>query len=427
MNDQVVETTSQGWLSRIVESIKAVVVGLALFVVSFPLLWWNEGRAVQTFQSLTEGAGAVVSVANDKVEPGREGQLVHVSGRASTDEVLRDPTFGVSANALRLAREAEMYQWVEHVKTETKKKAGGGEETTKTYTYEREWKTSHVDSSDFKERAGHTNPKGMPATSDSWQAERVLLGAFQLAGEQVGRIDAEEHLEVTSDMLAPAAKPAAVAKAPKGKKGKKPKTAKAAKAATGPAHTIVRGGIYLGKNSDEPAVGDVRLSFTKVPPTIVSVVAAQQGQSFAAYQTKAGDALSLLEVGEHTAAGMFEEAQSDNAVLTWILRLVGFALMAIGLYVLFKPLAVVADVLPLLGDVLRMGLGFIAVSLALPFSLLTIAMAWLFYRPVLGVILLVSGVLALTLVKVTAMKKKAAALAPAMQPPAPPPQAAAAG
>jgi len=50
--DQVTEVTREGWFSRIVGSLKSVLVGLVLFLASFPLLWWNEGRAVQTARSL---------------------------------------------------------------------------------------------------------------------------------------------------------------------------------------------------------------------------------------------------------------------------------------------------------------------------------------------------------------------------------------
>src|SRR5437763_1909546 len=46
----------QGYGSRLIESIKGVVFGVVLFVVSIPLLWWNEGRAVQTARSLREVA-----------------------------------------------------------------------------------------------------------------------------------------------------------------------------------------------------------------------------------------------------------------------------------------------------------------------------------------------------------------------------------
>src|SRR4051812_752026 len=50
------EHSSQSWGSRLLESIKSVLIGLVLFVVAFPLLFWNEGRAVHTAKCLAEGS-----------------------------------------------------------------------------------------------------------------------------------------------------------------------------------------------------------------------------------------------------------------------------------------------------------------------------------------------------------------------------------
>ena len=47
-DDRFTEVTQQSWFSRITGAVKGILVGLVLFVVSFPLLFWNEGRAVQT-------------------------------------------------------------------------------------------------------------------------------------------------------------------------------------------------------------------------------------------------------------------------------------------------------------------------------------------------------------------------------------------
>lgn len=70
------ETTSQGWLSRIWESIQGVIVGLILFLIAFPILFWGEGRAVQRAKGLAAGKSQVVSVSADKVDPANEGKLV---------------------------------------------------------------------------------------------------------------------------------------------------------------------------------------------------------------------------------------------------------------------------------------------------------------------------------------------------------------
>src|SRR5881394_3204046 len=97
--DQFTEVVSTSWLSRIGGSIVGVLFGIVFAVAAVPLLWWNEGRAVQTYESLKEGAAAVVEARADVISPATAGKLVHVSGLATTQEVLRDPTFGVSAQA----------------------------------------------------------------------------------------------------------------------------------------------------------------------------------------------------------------------------------------------------------------------------------------------------------------------------------------
>ncbi len=444
MADQIVETSSTGWGSRLLQSLKGVVVGLVLFVAAFPVLWWNEGRAVQTYESLKEGAGAVVSVGADEVVRANEGRLVHVSGRAVTDQTLVDPTFGISAKALVLERKSEMYQWVETVSTSKRKKLGGGEETVKTYSYSKDWRDRLVESSEFKEPAGHQNPREMGVESWSARAHPVTVGAFTLGDALVDRIDAREPIEVTESMIQSGAAAVAqdeaprAAPAPKAQKGARgPKATKAALRAqpkhaaaragggaatarpSGPAfaapYRLDHGSIYLWKaDPAAPAVGDLRVSFAKVVPADVSIIAAQVGSTFAPYQTRAGDALQILRPGILTAPAMFRAEERDNAILTWILRLVGLLLMTAGIALVLRPLAVVADVLPFLGDILRLGLGLVAVAVALPLTLVTIAVAWLAHRPVVGVALLVTGVLAFVLVKAMAAKRRTAA-APAAQ------------
>ena len=98
--DSYTETTSQGWFSRLGDAIKGVLFGLLLAIVAFPLLFWNEGRAVRTAKSLAEGRGAVVAASAERLDPANEGKLVHVAGRARTEDTVADPLFGVQAPAI---------------------------------------------------------------------------------------------------------------------------------------------------------------------------------------------------------------------------------------------------------------------------------------------------------------------------------------
>lgn len=368
MLDSFTEVSHQSWGSRLIESIKGVLVGIAMFVGAIALLAWNEHRAVVTAKSLTEGQGLVVSVKADAVDPAHQNKLVHVTGQATTTETLSDPVFGATAQAIKLVRTVKMYQWKETKKTEKKKELGGGERTETTYTYAKEWDDEYHDSSHFRHGGGHQNP-AMKYRSDRFVAQVVTLGAFALTKDQIADIDAGEGLAATQDQLAKIADPALRAQA-----------------------KLEGADIYLAASAasspQQPGVGDLRVAFTVVKPTAVSLYAAQVGNSFAPFQTSAGNALSRLQIGTHTPEAMFAQAQSENAMLTWVLRGVGWLVMTIGLSLLFQPFVTFADVLPFLGNVLGFGVLLGSGVAAAGVSITTIAVAWIVVRPVLGVGLL---------------------------------------
>ena len=106
---------------------------------------------------------------------------------------------------------------------------------------------------------------------------------------------------------------------------------------------------------------------------------------------------------------MFENAQAENATLTWILRGVGLFIMWLGITLIFKPLVVIADVVPFIGNLLQMGIGAFALMFALPLTLITIAIGWISYRPVLGISLLAAAAAAFGLIYFLRRKKKPAA------------------
>ncbi len=382
MPDIVTETTSRGWLSRLGESIKSVLVGLVFFLLAFPLLFWNEGRAVRTARSLAEGAKLVVTVPADLPAPANDGKLVHTTGEATTKETLTDPEFGVAANALKLTRNVEMYQWREEKKSKTRKKLGGGEETVNTYEYRRDWSDQLIDSSEFKEPTGHGNPAELPVKPETLVASKVTLGGFTLPRSLVDRIDSAMPLAVDGSGL------------PAEMQGKAQPT---------------RGGYYVGAgNPSSPQIGDVRVSFEVVRPAPVSIVARQTGDSFEAYPTKAGDSLLMLREGTLSAGAMFEASQRENTTLTWILRVAGFFLMFLGLFLIFRPIAVVADLVPLIGTLFGAGIGIFAGLTAAVLSLVVIALAWLYFRPVLGIALLLLALVLLVGLVMLGRKRRAA-------------------
>lgn len=364
--DRFTEETHTSWGGRIKTSFTGIILGLVLFAGAFPLLFWNEGRAVKRDQTLKEGEGAVVSILPDRVDPANQGRLVHTSGTADTRQSLADTPFSVSLTALRLQRTVEMYQWKESRDTRTEKKTGGGEKKVTTYSYSRVWSASPINSSAFKRRSGHENPASMPFQSRTLNASDVTVGAFSLIPSMVREID--DWVPVPVDEAAPL--PSIL-----GAQGMR-----------------TDGGYYRGRDPGDPAIGDLRISFKAVFPGPVSLIAAQQGHSFGAYATGSGGSISLLQTGRHSAAEMFKTAHFHNRLLTWGIRAGGLLLMFIGLCMLLKPLSVFADVIPFVGNLIAAGTGLVAFVLALFFSMMVMGVAWVFYRPVLGISLMGTAV-----------------------------------
>jgi hypothetical protein len=373
MSDSYTEVSSESWFSRIGGAIKGVLFGLLLFIIAFPVLFWNEGRSVKTYKTLKEGGGAVVSVASESVDPANAGKLIHVTGKADMNATLKDPVFGVSTKALKLSRVVEMYQWEEKTEKKTKDKLGGGTETVTTYTYNKEWSGNLINSSSFKKSTEHQNPGAMPYESAQQVAPEVTLGAFVLSPSLVGKINNYEPFTVGGSTSIPEAL-----------KGKV---------------KLSGSGFYIGTDPAAPQIGDTRITFKVANPTEVSVIAKQAGKTFTPYATKAGGTIELLQTGVHTATEMIQKAQAENNMLTWILRLVGFVVMLAGLAMMLKPLSVVADVVPILGSIVGAGIGFIAFLISAVLSLTTIAIAWIIYRPLLAGLLIVAAVALVVVIK----------------------------
>ncbi len=371
-NDSYSEFSSQSWFSRIGESIKGILFGFILFIVAFPLLWWNEGRSVERYNSLKEGQGVVISVAADGLNPANNGKLIHTQGMAMTQETLTDDEFSISVSALKLQRLVSMYQWKEVEQSETHEEVGGTKTTKKTYTYTENWSRTPIDSTNFKKTAGHDNPP-MPYTDRVVQAQNVTLGAFKLNPSQVTRLSGEQDFSVQGVEL------------PNRMAGKKV--------------TVTESGFYLGDNPAQPKIGDLQISFKVLKPLNVSVVAQQQGNSFSAYQTQAGSDIDLLAMGLITVEEMFSAAQTENTVMTWAIRIGGFLMMWVGLSMILSPLSILAAVVPFLGDLVAMGTGILAFLVSLPCTMTVIAVAWIAYRPWLA-----GGLLAVALLALVAMK-----------------------
>lgn len=409
------ETTTTGYGARLKNSFGGISTGFIMLLAATALLWWNEGRAVKTQKMLDEAQGAYVEMKNiQKVDPQYEGKLVYATGPATTADSLADPILGVKDIALTIHRKVEYYQWVEHSRQEKRDKLGGGEETVTTYTYKKEWKEEPQESADFHDpQYKNSNFVLMNIGSATFTADSVTFGAYHLNNSQVAALPANRQLTPTIPIETmrmldqnvrqtyrsrnPATATTATAETIKsdtaGSVSKSDSTAKAATPQNGaPAIEFVHiagNTIYIGLSPmGTPAIGDVRITYTKAAPTNVSIMARVSGNTFANYKAKNGKSFSAIAAGTQTADEIIEGKQAAGGMWTWALRIFGVMLAIGGLKGIFGFLETILKVIPPLAGILGFGVRIVCSIVGFAWSLLVIALAWLFYRPLVGAALL---------------------------------------
>lgn len=355
MPDSYTDVTNTGFFSRMGGAIMGFLLGPVLVIAAIFLLSWNEGRAVQAIRGLGEVARVAIEASASAPSPSNNGKLVHVVGMAAATEAVSDPDLSVSFDKqVAVERHAEMYQWSEKKEEQTHDKLGGGQETVTTYTYSHVWSDTPINSSEFKHPEGHENPE-MPVRNTRYTAQDAKLGGYDLDKDTLGLIDLSTDLRPD---------------APDGW---------AASGAT----------LYKG-DSSAPKVGDMRVSYKGLPEgTKISVLAQQSNNGFARFTTSNGYGLQLAETGDQPISNMIAEKRSEESMLTWILRLVGFILIFAGLAMFLSPLSTFASIIPFLGSIARGAVGLAAFVAAVPITLVVIAIAWIAFRPLMGIGLLV--------------------------------------
>ena len=430
------ETTTTGYGTRVGNSFKAIGSGLLMFVLGTALLWWNEGRAVKTEKMLDEAGSAYVEMPNpEKKDASLEGELVCGTAMATTEDSLTDAQFGVGAKAIAIRRSVEYYQWVEHAQTKKEDKLGGKEVTTTTYTYSKQWVSSPIQSSSFHDPAYQNKNTVLTTVEDAEQyAENVSFGAYKLSESLIHSISSREGMDlaIAEDMLAqfdkttqaayerfygiqkgiqqpvqqsqPTPQPAipdsvrallsdsalAIIDSLQAVNDSIVKSMANAENKKDLQYVHQAGNVlYFGRVPGAPEVGDVRVTFEKVVPAKVTVMAVVDGDTFKPFKAKNGKRFQTLVMGKKSGDEIIDAEKEANNMILWFLRILGVMIVIGGLKGIFGFIQTILKVVPFIAGIFGWGVGLVCTVLGVVWSLIVIALAWLFYRPLLGISLLV--------------------------------------
>ena len=430
------ETTTTGYGTRVGNSFRAIGSGILLFVLGTALLWWNEGRAVKTEKMLDEAGSKYVEMENpNKKDASLEGELICGTAMATTEDSLTDAQFGVGAKAIALRRTVEYYQWVEHSQTKREDKLGGKEVATTTYTYSKQWVSSPIQSSEFHDPAYQNKNMVLTTVEEADQyAENVSFGAYKLPESLIHSISSREAMDLAlaEDLLAqfdkstqaayerfygvqksiqqPTQQPQQpVAQAiPDSIRALLPDSVKAALDSLQAVNDSINkqmanaenkkdlmyihqagNVLYFGRVPGSPEVGDVRVTFEKVVPAKVTVMAVVDGDTFKPFKAKNGKRFQTLVMGQKSGDEIIDAQKEANNMILWFLRILGVVMVIGGLKGIFGFIETILKVVPFIAGIFGWGVGLVCTVLGIVWSLIVIAIAWLFYRPLLGISLLV--------------------------------------
>lgn len=352
--------------NSVTDSLKNIVFGIVLFCASVPLLWWNEGRSINRTRVIHQAEQIIISTESEAIDPTKNGKLVHFFGKTSTPRILKDSLFGIEVNALKLQRIVEMYQWKEEISKERNENEKKETIEKNTHNYTKVWDSQLIPSDSFEYKENHINPPSKPIQDEISIATPINVGAFTLSEGYIDKLDKFTEISLSSDNFQ-----------------------KMNPSLQRRFHLTEK---YYGNSiePDNPKIGDVRVRFQVVLPYDVSVMGKQTGNSISAYPIE-NDRIELLSPGSLSGDEMFQEAHHENYLLKWGLRFAGFLCAWIGLALILSPLSLMLQSIPFIGSLLESGITLVSFLLSLTLSITTIAVAWMFYRPLIGGSVLLIG------------------------------------
>ena len=347
--------------------IKGFFGGFVIILIGISLLWFNESNNVKNIKAINKGRKVAIDIENSPVDIENNGKLVNINGPITilSGEII-DNEFNVAVETTKLIRKVEVYQWEEDEDED--------DDGYVTYTYSKVWSSNLINSSSFNESSSHQNPTFFPYENVTKIASQVKIGDFEISEYQKNMFNANAEVTNFEDAIIP--------------------------------DGYMQEGKYITNVGESLEIGDVRISFLYNDSTEASIIGKQDDNMLASYRTESGKDINMLKSGIYSASEMLDAIEAQNNLLKWILRFVGYLLIVSGFAAIFKPIELLARFIPFLGGIVGMATGLLALLLGTAVAALTIAIAWLVFRPLLGVgLLIVSGSFIYLFIKYIKKKK----------------------
>jgi len=381
MPDNFTNVSAAGYANRIVGSFIGAILGLALFIGSFVLLYWNEGRV--DISTIAKKA-AEINSRNASPADSLNGALISTTGNITSDEMIGDGLYLKPGRYLTIERRREMFAWIEQTETKTSDNPGGTKTTETVIKYVKGWTGEPSLSSGFRHPEEHQNPQiSLSGSSNTVRAARI--GSFdfdppQAALRPPARLALKDGIVDLKDGA-----------------------------------TLAGGFVFLRKSQDgtlnNPQIGDIRVSYYALASNFQGTIFGKlNGSRVEPYVDAKGDRLCHVFQGSRELA--IANLHTEYSLLLWILRVAGFAMMWIGLALIFDPVTTLLDLVPVFGAIGKVVILFVTLITAIVRSTVAILVSMALHNiiavAVAGALVFVGMIALLVSVK----RKRQAAFAP---------------
>lgn len=330
--------------------------GIIILIASIFALFINEHNYVNAIKIANFAEKNTIIADANNFNPQNENKLVHVTGKAYSNQVLTDSILKIP-NSIALFRDTEIYQWEEVRKHHDNNKIS--------YTYRKTWGKNLINSDNF-ESSAYKNPKKMKYEPKNLYAHNIGLGKFYLSEDIIKNINS-----ITKITQLP----------------------------YNSNYKIYNGFYFTGSDYDNPQIGDQKLIYSYIPSGItLSIIAKQSGNHLETMNSKYGD-FSIVMNGTKDLKTMIYDYKKDLSNSTWLIRCISLLFMFLGLNLLIQPLVNLGNSIPVLGELTQMAALMSTIIITISLGTLLISLAWLVFRPEIAIPLIIISILTLISLK----------------------------
>ena len=355
--DHFEEVQHFSWWQRVKGAFYGVIFAPLFLFVGFFAIKEGESQHAKSTNGMKQVQKLVVS---DTIF--QDGQIIKYSDTIRATGILKDKTFNVEVNAIKLFRQVYTYQWIEIIKERSQKTMTGGKTKVKTYDYRLSWVDQLVSSDRFKHSEGHENPKKRKYKKKFFYQQKAHIGEYQLGAKMYRSLLDYENLELSSAVIKTEKQ---LVRTKTKLIGFKQLDSEIRQGSGSQSNKDISTTALFLEDAQNPVLGNTKVVYWYIPTDVYSVIGKKIGLQISAmtsdtlfirsdisggtFHSNLGY-FGMIFQGEKSVKEMFEVTHKENDIMYNALRFCGLIFTVAGVVMLGAPFILLFGWIPVFGD-----------------------------------------------------------------------------